>query len=74
MIEALTSVPVQKVEENLSDDIPLAAQDRLNRQAATCRSNFSNIFLKFADVHHGINHAERLDVHNLKQIGIYNNT
>ncbi|XP_071795963.1 uncharacterized protein [Asterias amurensis] len=70
VIEALTAVPRQKVEENLSDDIPLSAHDQLLRQAATTGSNFRQIFLMFADVHHGINHSNSLDTADIHRIDL----
>ena len=69
VIEALTSVPLQTVEEHLTDDIPIGAQDRLLRQAATIRNNFRDIFMKFADVHHAIDHSAQIDPDEIQRIG-----
>ncbi|XP_038063047.1 uncharacterized protein LOC119733744 [Patiria miniata] len=56
----LTSMPKQQVEKHITDDIPLAAQERLRRQAATTGHNFKEVFLKFADAHRGMNHSNQM--------------
>ncbi|XP_038063374.1 uncharacterized protein LOC119734084 [Patiria miniata] len=52
------------------DNIPIAVQKRIVRQAATCGSNFKDIFLKFADVHQAINHAEYIQEDSIRRTEI----
>ncbi|XP_038062362.1 uncharacterized protein LOC119732830 [Patiria miniata] len=66
VIEALTKTPSKVIEKHLTDNMPLAALDRLRRKAATIQEKFEDIFLKFADVHKGINHTHAVtdsDIH-----------
>ena len=39
----------------MTDDLPLACQNRLMREALTVKHKYRDIFLKFADVHQSIN-------------------
>ena len=55
--------------ENMTDDVPLAAHERLLRESANIKKKYSDIFLKFADVHHGINHARAISPEEINQIG-----
>ncbi|XP_022110640.1 uncharacterized protein LOC110990110 [Acanthaster planci] len=57
VIKALTAVPLEVAEKSLTDDIPLAAHDKLRREAAHIGVHFQELFMKFADVHKGINHS-----------------
>lgn len=43
----------------------------LVRDSANIGRKYREIFLKFADVHHGINHAKPLSSHNIHHIGNY---
>ena len=69
VIKALTAMPRKKVEENLTDDIPLGAQERLLRQSAVIGNDFMEVFLKFADVHRGMNHSNRVTSDELCRLG-----
>ena len=69
LIDALTKVPVEELERQLTDEMPLAAQERLRREAFQHRANFREIFQKFADVHKGINHANALTDEDVFRIG-----
>lgn len=67
----LTSEP-RRILQNMSyDDIPLKCQQEFLREAASMGSKFEDIFLKFADTHHAINHARALSPDELKRVGNY---
>ncbi|XP_071796167.1 uncharacterized protein [Asterias amurensis] len=70
VIEALTAAPMKVMLENMTDDVPLAAHERLLMESANIKKKYSDIFLKFADVHHGINHARAISPQELNQIDI----
>ena len=52
-----------------SEDIAIANVCRLQREAAVIGNKFEEIFLKFADVHHAINHTNPLTDDEIQQIG-----
>ena len=49
--------------------MPLAGQERLRKQAAIISGKFKEIFLKFADVHRGINHTHAMNDDDIHRIG-----
>ncbi|XP_038062594.1 uncharacterized protein LOC119733087 [Patiria miniata] len=70
LIDALTKVPPEELERQLTDDMSLTAQERLRRQAFQHRAHFREVFLKFADVHKGINHALALTDQDVLRIDV----
>ena len=65
----LTTQPRRVIEQMASDDFPIAAYDRLRRRAAQIGQKFSDVFLKFADVHQAINHSNPLSELDIERAG-----
>lgn len=68
VIEDLVTNPCRVIESSL-EDLPIAAHSRLERKAAQIGETFRNVFLKFADVHHAINHANKLNQDDIDRTG-----
>ncbi len=68
VIEDLVTSPRRVIEESL-DELPIAAHSRLERKAVKIGEQFRNIFLKFVDVHHAINHANKLNQVDIERTG-----
>ena len=69
MIEAITKAPINAVEKYVTDNMPLAALERIRRRAAMIKAKYEEIFLKFADVHKGINHTRAVTDGDIHRIG-----
>ena len=69
VISDLTSAPRTTIECMAFEDIPIAKHLDLIRESATIGSNFNEIMLKFADIHHGINHCNSITDGSLHRIG-----
>ncbi|XP_038062353.1 uncharacterized protein LOC119732823 [Patiria miniata] len=70
VITDLTSVPRSVIANAKSEDISIAALNRLEREAAVISKKFEEVLLQFADVHHGINHSNPLTDDGIQQIDI----
>ena len=68
VIDALTAAPRLVILDHMTDDISIAAQQGLLRESSKIQK-YCDIFLKFSDVHHGINHARALTPEDIQRIG-----
>ena len=71
VIEALTAAPRKVLEALELDDLPLVQHHELVRSATKVGAIFRELLLKFADVHHGINHSRPVTHEDLRKAGKY---
>lgn len=62
--------PIRVVDRLQLDDLPLADHLVLQRRAAEIKAVFQQVFMKFADVHAAINHANPLIPDDIQRTGI----
>ena len=62
--------PIRVVDRLQLDDLPLADHLVLQRRAAEIKAVFQQVFMKFADVHAAINHANPWIPDDIQRTGI----
>ena len=70
VIEALTAAPRKTLEQMEYEHIPLVQHQQLVREAATVGIIFRDLLMKFADVHHAINHSRPVTHLDIKKAGM----